>query len=927
MDAQDRLNLTIISLHIFVAIIVNIPQQDRITKNWARLFSAAQVIMAIQLYVGAKKGSPLSDISYILSALNNLFFLGASLVLLDRKILSINWRYLLSNRFFQVITAATVLAIGTQVAATGASAEAGPALLFQQAAELVIVLISILVYLVEGFAYFSVLGFFRHKWVRHLPVLIALFSSFIEFGLYWNVQRDLLISSITLLRFPYFIPPIMILLRRMPQPEHEVKEVFENAIPERKFILSKDTGLVKALGRAIAAQKVLLLIKRPDFNLIESEDITDKFTYYGWQEKKRANGKARDDGNYLLADISEEEHQCLYEVCMRDQHVFCKSGDGWETIMLPIIMYGGVIGVLFVRLSEGVRARSIFAEKLKLSIRAVLPLVQSSRHMAALKMLSNYFTENLIGVGGADGTEGNGHKLSVTEGVNEILGSMLETLSPLAIALKPSRHFNSEAVLWQVDNKQFDLSEKGLFEDKYFLPEPDETPFGRFVPFQQQLKFGRMIMFVREESDFLDRPTIGIHENVFKTLGVMINNALRTIIRRNLARILAAADKKIREGCVEGGQIARVLQDAAASFGILWVVIALDGRRFLGDEENITLVRQQPGRSAVGGKITPVEVNTADGRTVRLITSSTEWVVNSSSNNDHTRHQIDFWFHVGEADFVMDETWEGIFFQFIQIGTNKIKDMVMREMVIENQTKSAEIEKDKAVMTLVHLQGSLTHEFNNLIKDHELGIMRLWDDIEDLKLEMPEKIRRDMEWLKSSNKKLLGLRRAMFRGASRTKLSKMDLGQENLRPCDLCVAIKHAKDEVQLKLNLFKIEMNVKCPDGQTELTVYAPYNVVYLSIANLLSNSIKALSDLTVQSHDKRIDITTTVSGEHVFCRIRDTGQGIKEPDKLFELDSGWGLYLTKASLQDNNCTIEVIETGPSGTTFELRFPAGRRT
>lgn len=936
MSTLGKLALTIISLHVFVAIIVNLSQQDKITKNWARLFSIGQCIMAIQFAVGWLLDSQTDDIPYILSALNNLFFLGGALILLERENMGSIWRYLFSLRLFQVVTFVTFLAIGIKVTALVVSMDSQQSAFLEKTANLPITLVSILVYLVESFAYFSILGFFRHQRIRYLPILIAILYSLVEISAYADpTQYVLMAPVVTILRFLYFIPPIMILLIRMPQ-DPVGKEVFENTIPERKFILSRDTGMVKALGRSIAANKVLLLIKKLKFNLDESDSITDRFTYYGWQEKWQTREPIHENRDELLMDITDEERKCLYEVCQADQHVFCRSKNRCETIMLPLIMYGGMIGVLFVRLNKGVRARSIFAEKLKLSIRTVLPLVQSSRQLKAIRILSNNFTENLIGAAGIDKTENPETKLSVTDGVDKILDSMLETLSPLAIALRPSQHFNSEKpVLWKVPNREFPVSKQGIFEKrfpvsmqdafekKYFTPEPDESPLEEIMPFQQDLEFGRMIIFVQDEKDSLQRPTIGVHENVFNALGAIINNALKVILRRNLNRILAAADKKMREGGMDGHETVQVLQEAAKAFGISWIVIAVDDQsRYFGDEEKVALARRYPVDDE---KITKRRITAEDGRSFCLIRSSTG-DNSSQKNNGHSRHQINFWFGIENTDFDLDDTWKDIFLQFIQLGANKIKDMVMKEMVSKIEAKIAEIEEGRAVMTLVHLQGNLTHKFGTFIKGHEVAIERLEDDIKTFKLEIPEKIEQDIERLKASYFKLLNLTRTMFWGARLTELNKKDWGEENVRPCDLRRAIDDALEEVKWHLELLKVEPNLDCSDNQGELMVDAPYLVVYLSIFNLLSNSIKALSRLTSQSREKKIAITTRVNGKHVFCRIKDTGEGIKDINKLYDLESGWGLYLTMVSLRDNNCTIEVIENGGPGTTFEMRFPTCRQ-
>lgn len=918
--------LNLFLLHLLIAFIVNLPKQDKATKNWAKLFGWAQGIMAIQVLVGWQAGSAIGDMAYTLSALNNIFYLGAALILLEN--LGGGWRYLLSNRKFRFITLASVLAVGL-LASKWLLVGSDPNLAwwFRQVAVAVIVLISIVVYLVEGTAYYYVLGLFRHRWIRYLPLLIALTSSVIELLVLYTKDIEVFGYFISGIRYLYFACALVIVLTRMPQ---DVWEVFGKATQEREFILAKQTGFVEAIGTSTAAHKVLLLITKPDFILDDSYEIRDNFIYFGWHDEKGEEKDKDGGGDDLLADITEKERQCLYKVCQSNEYAVCDAEGGKETIVLPITMYGGLIGVLFVRLHRGVRARAVFVEKLKHAVQAIFPLVQSSRQMTAIRMLSDRFTTNLNGESGVDKADSNGTYPSVTEGVNEMLVSLLKLLSPLAIALRPSQHFNSQPpVLWQIEEpefpeeSEFPVASKDAFEQKYFAPKPDKTLLKEVRPFQQDLELGRLIMFVPEKKDELGRPTIGLHKNVFKALGALINSTLKTIIRRNLNRILRVADMRIGEGSADGQHIAQVLQEAAQAFGVSWVVVALDGARFFGNDEKVALVRQRADVSASDREFTHVKVKTADGRETWVIHSTAAWDVNSlPGGNGSARRRLSFWFGVDRPDFKWDETWPGIFQQFIQFGTNKIKDMLMMEM----EVKIAENEKSKALMSLVYHQGNLTHQFGTLIKEVECAVKSLELDIEEFKLELPERVEQDVVWLKESYDQLLKLTRSMFRDTLRTKPYMLGQDEENDQRCDLRKAIDKALADVELKANRFNIELPRNGTQGEGELPVEAPFHVAYLGVYNLLSNSIKALSDVNARPRQKRIDITTKLDGDNVYCRVSDTGPGLENVDQLYELDSGLGLCITKMSLQDNNCNIKLIGTGPSGTTFELTFPVSRQ-
>jgi hypothetical protein len=922
MDKQNALYLFLISLHLFLAFGVNKVRQDKVTKNWARLFSIALTIMAVQYalqWYNKLHGLGLyGPIPTLLSVTNNLFFLAGALTLLDRANQSNRWRFLFLNPFFLSILGASIcIVIGVLL-----SGEDLPFAISMSSA-----VVNVIVYIVEAFAYFTVLSFFRYNILRALPIITALIFSVQEVIIAFNDSASLPYYVTIPLRWLFFISPLVILTLHMPQ-DLEVKEVFENAIPKREFILSKRAGLVKSIGQLIKAQKVLLLIKRPDFHLTDSNLISAKFDYYGWQGKQTEN-EGFNDQESSLASITEEERILLDKVCPQNQDEdeqqnriqFCYSNDNFETIILPIVIYGGIIGALFVRLHRGVQTRSIFVEKLKLAVLTLLPLVQSSRQMAAIGVLSERFTKNLILDGRTDNRESAGTKLKVTEGVNEILDSILDTLSPLAIALKPSEHFNSdEPVLLHPDNKYFPSTQRGAFIQNYFAAEADDNPLDGIKPFRREMEFGRMIMFVGEESDYPNRPTMGTHPNVLDVLEAMTNNALKTILRRNLKRILDDADKEISEEITktfDANRVARILQEYAKSFGISWIVMGLDGNRFLGNEERIELVQRQINASACDREIKVEKLVTESDQVCWLITSACP-LESSTKNNGHPESHINFWFGVENPEFSFDEPWRNIFFQFIQLGMAKIKDLRMREMAIR-------IDNDKATMTLVRMHGVLAHKFGTHLNELKLATARLENDIESLEIELPEKIMGRIDWWKKSLAVLSSLTNAVSRRARTIKADSNQL-QSNERPCDLKDVIKNATDGVELRSKYCGINIYPPSNGAQADLMIDVPQYVAFHSLDDVLSNSINALEKVGSQSGEKKIEIITSATQENVYCQIKDTGMGFNKDDKPFEIETGWGLNLIKAMLEDYNCGIEIIEEGLVGTTIELRFPKHRQ-
>ena len=91
------------------------------------------------------------------------------------------------------------------------------------------------------------------------------------------------------------------------------------------------------------------------------------------------------------------------------------------------------------------------------------------------------------------------------------------------------------------------------------------------------------------------------------------------------------------------------------------------------------------------------------------------------------------------------------------------------------------------------------------------------------------------------------------------------------------------------------------------------------------------------MQELQKKIVITTHVSGDGkdtVEILFKDTGSGIPQEtlENIFDpfyttkevgKGTGLGLSITYGIIQDHKGKVDVLETGPGGTTFRIRLPA----
>lgn len=113
--------------------------------------------------------------------------------------------------------------------------------------------------------------------------------------------------------------------------------------------------------------------------------------------------------------------------------------------------------------------------------------------------------------------------------------------------------------------------------------------------------------------------------------------------------------------------------------------------------------------------------------------------------------------------------------------------------------------------------------------------------------------------------------------------------------------------------------------------TINANKNFILDIIQNLVSNSVKALKDVT----DKRIKCSGYLETDCFILYFSDNGSGVKKSDeeRIFDIyytttaeqgGAGLGLFIVKTRIEALKGTIEVVkrELRPTGTTFKITLP-----
>ncbi|MEZ3145767.1 sensor histidine kinase [Halobaculum sp. MBLA0143] len=111
--------------------------------------------------------------------------------------------------------------------------------------------------------------------------------------------------------------------------------------------------------------------------------------------------------------------------------------------------------------------------------------------------------------------------------------------------------------------------------------------------------------------------------------------------------------------------------------------------------------------------------------------------------------------------------------------------------------------------------------------------------------------------------------------------------------------------------------------DVPEETTVYGD-NTIGPIVGNLLENAVRHGGEAP------HVRLSGSVDGDYARLRVADDGPGIADHDRegLFERpasgtgDHGYGLYLVDVLCEQTGGSVELVETGPDGTVFEVTLP-----
>jgi len=520
------------------------------------------------------------------------------------------------------------------------------------------------------------------------------------------------------------------------------------------------------------------------------------------------------------------------------------------------------------------------------------------------------------------------------EAIRNVADILDDVLSPLASELLVEIGFRSDRVL--TGDRRFHRSLEGQ-EASY---ESDDQPTtinhpdtGRVKEYHAQLAItpredcfdtfpmGNLILVLPDERDVVNRPSLGSYDLHRRAIASHAADALLDVVRDYFAHEVKDLSVRLNvEGLTEEAWFCEIRR-TAQRVGLLWGAVTKSGgtKVLWGDAcaEKIINSLNEEDRAELESKPLSCIVH-ADPMT------QTHHVMRVKlKDSGH-----DFWVGIAREGFGVEldfySPWRFFLDSLADIAGSALKTLFEIQASNDAIAKMAE---RRGIMNIAITTGHLMHQLTNLVDEQLFPAKSLWDSIQHGDLEVG-----------SSEK---GQVKAMLAGAEKMKdltgtfsdITKIQLD----RPCSLRNVVSQALEFYQrIAQDRIKIKSHIV---GEIRLDV--SFDVVYFAIANLIGNSREAIkryrANLTngpgeepVNEYVPEIRVEAEVQEGNVICYVSDNGPGIPPEmvNKLFTLGgtnqpghNGWGLYFTRAALNENGCAIWLSASSPGLTKFAIRF------
>lgn len=713
------------------------------------------------------------------------------------------------------------------------------------------------------------------------------------------------------LKFVIFIAVFLLLLEAIIFLSAKSESAIFKPILEADGEFLTNSGITKSIADAVGATSVKLFIRVPGKEKKE-------YAKFQWPPPEGRDVVEKIFENQIpefvltaLQTGQEQKHsnQRMERSSLRSYFPFAGELNLPEKIAEPIKYHGAVIGCLSVRGRSTLSLSRTAVQRIRDLAKFVTLEVQSYREAASLEQLGFRFSRLLIG------PEPIGNFKS---SIVHVVKCLQDVLSPLATSLW------IDIGLQNLEHKAYAGDESYCAELQRRLESQSPTidnveiieiPLGvKRKSGDDEVLIGKLTLLVPSGKDHLQDPILGRNEMYQRTVIARTVDMLIVLTQEYLTNQLQTFGIGLNQGEPIGTpEWFDWVKNTASTAGVEWVVADLrKENRLFTTTSPIAAVEELRAR-----------IDSRQGSEYPYPLSPT------LDNADHFvcyhRADLDIYFGVRSTSYsnkLAVPMWMLFLDRFADLAHSTLERIQadrLREQHLQSEAEFAHkaAKHDHELANVGAMIGEMTHQISNTaraitepVRMHREALAT--GDITCASKEMALTIER----LPEVTDQLL------VWTASFNKLSTLS----ECRPCNLQQAASQSRILYGMFLDQRSAILDI---DIDPSIEVDMPPPVVTLAIANLVGNSKEVIRPGGL------ISITATVEGDDICCLVTDNGTGIPShiERRLFDPNvttksngGGWGLHLTRFSLEGYKGSIDLIQTSPKGTTFRIRFPKYKR-
>jgi signal transduction histidine kinase len=698
---------------------------------------------------------------------------------------------------------------------------------------------------------------------------------------------------------------------------HDFRKILRAVRDSKRSYLSSD-GIVQAIGESVAADSVEVFIRMPG---------TDPWSAWciPWPPSQASQ--------YVVLDHEANPDPQLLKVLRGEAQIPVSHSGEWQQIhtslpphsekplvMLPVRFHGAVVGCLKATFGHKRRFNYAALQQLNGMADLLAPAVQDYRALASLDQLSYRFARLQVRKSETEFDETTGEMGRILHNV----------LAPLAVGLLLEAGFRANHVLhgegeflrllegqivrYEVEDLTTQIMRTDTGEVKIYKNQLLVTPRDDI---SQEYPMGNLVLILPSLQDKINHPTLGDYGLHRRAIATHTADAFLDLVRDHLGYELNALSIKLNSESLTQDAWLKSIQEMAENVGLLWVGATRKGsEKIEGDGLAVKLI---PGLDEEARRVleaTPISCVVHDDEITQ-----THHVMRI----ELSKSEYQLWFGIARDGFGFEldfpSPWRGFLEDFRDLVDSALFSMFEAQRSKERVARMAE---QRGVMNIALTTGHFMHTLANKVDEQlfpaeSLLQAALRKDImlDDVQMTQVEAILNGAKVMKDLM--------SIFKDVKSTNLQ---------RPCSLREVVTQALGFYEYIMSQSGIKFTNKV-GGDASIDV--PFNVALFAISNLIGNSKEAIMERRKDmgaGYTGEITIEAKSTRENVICYVQDNGSGIPDhiKGKLFTLGAtsksyhnGWGLYFTRSSLGENGSEIDLVESSPGYTRFKIKFPKGK--